>query len=76
MTQMPRVTAREAERAVLRLGFVLVRQSGSHRIYKNAIGQRVTIHFHGHKTLHPKVVKSIITDALITVEEFERLLRE
>ena len=76
MTQMPRVSAREAERVVLRLGFVVVRQSGSHRIYKNAAGQRVTIPFHGHKTLHPKVVKSIVTDAHIAIEEFERLLKE
>jgi predicted RNA binding protein YcfA (HicA-like mRNA interferase family) len=76
MTQMPRITAKEAERIVLKLGFVLVRQSGSHRIYKNAAGQRVTIPFHGHKTLHPKVVRSIINDARITVEDFHRLLKE
>lgn len=76
MTQMPRITAKEAERVVLKLGFVLVRQSGSHRIYKNAAGQRVTIPFHSHKTLHPKVVRSIINDARITVEDFCRLLKQ
>ena len=76
MTQTPRVTAREAERIVLKLDFILVRQSGSHRIYKNAAGQRVTIPFHSHKILHPKVVKSIITDARISVEEFITLLRD
>lgn len=76
MTRMPRVTAREAERVVLKLGFTLARHSGSHRIYKNAAGQRVTIPFHGHKTLHPKVIRSIITDARVTVGDFERLLSE
>lgn len=76
MTQIPRITAKEAERVVLKLGFVLVRQSGSHRIYKNAVGQRITIPFHGHQTLHPKVVRSIINDARITVEDFCRLLKQ
>jgi predicted RNA binding protein YcfA (HicA-like mRNA interferase family) len=76
MTQLPRITAREAERVVLRVGFLLVRQSGSHRIYKNASGQRITIPFHGHKILHPKVVRSIIADARIAIEEFTNLLKE
>jgi hypothetical protein len=32
--------------------------------------------FHAGKILHPKVLKSILTDAGLTVEEFARLLKE
>lgn len=71
----PRVTAREAEKIVLKLRFTLVRQSGSHRIYKNSAGQRVTIPFHGHRTLHPKIIRSIVNDARITIEDFVALLK-
>lgn len=54
----------------------LSRQSGSHRIYKNALGRRVTVPFHSGQTLHPKLIKSILTEAQLTVEEFVLLLQE
>ena len=73
-SQFPRVTAREIISVVERLGFVLVRQSGSHKIYKNAAGRRVTVPFHGAKILHPKVLKRILTDANLTVERLLELL--
>jgi predicted RNA binding protein YcfA (HicA-like mRNA interferase family) len=72
----PRVTASEVIRALERLGFVLSRQSGSHKIYKNSEGRRVTVPFHAGKILHPKVVRSIQEDAGLTSDEFARLLRD
>lgn len=41
MTRLPRVTAQEIIRALERKGFVLARQSGSHKIFKNSGGIRV-----------------------------------
>ncbi|MFB3827767.1 MAG: type II toxin-antitoxin system HicA family toxin [Bryobacteraceae bacterium] len=47
--RLPRVTAADALRALERGGFLFARQSGSHRIVKNAPGKRVTVPFHsGH----------------------------
>lgn len=66
---LPRVTAREIIRVLERRGFMLSRSSGSHRIYKDAEDRRVTVPFHGTKILHPKVLKNILNDASITVEE-------
>ena len=57
MTRLPRVTARQIVSGLEKAGFVLVRQSGSHMIYKNAAGKRATVPFHGAKVLHPKVLK-------------------
>ena len=59
-----------------RLGFRLVRQSGSHKIYRNDEGIRITVPYHSGKILHPKLVKSIINDLGLTVEEFKKLLRK
>ena len=42
-------------------------------IYKNSAGKRVTVPFHGAKILHPKVLKSILRDAELSVEELEGL---
>jgi predicted RNA binding protein YcfA (HicA-like mRNA interferase family) len=57
-----------------RTGFALTRQSGSHQIYKNAAGKRVTVPFHASKILHPKVLKSILRDAELRPEDLEKLL--
>ncbi len=72
--KLPRVTAVEAIRALERAGFTLSRQSGSHKIYKNPAGRRVTVPYHPGATLHPKVLRSILRDAELTVEQFRALL--
>jgi len=72
--KLPRVTAEEVIKVLERVGFSLARQSGSHRIYKNREGKRVTVPYHAGKVLHPKVLKSILRDAGLTVDEFKELL--
>ncbi|HAX62405.1 MAG TPA: type II toxin-antitoxin system HicA family toxin [Elusimicrobia bacterium] len=72
--KLPRITAKETLKIVEKLGFILVRQSGSHKIYRNSEGKRLTIPFHSGKIIHPKVLKSIITDCNLTVEEFLKYL--
>ncbi len=63
--KLPRLNADQAIKLVEKLGFVLVRQSGSHKIYKNSRGIRITIPYHKGKILHPKIIRSIIKDAEI-----------
>ena len=74
--RLPCMTAAQVIRVLDKMGFVLTRQSGSHKIYKNAVGRRVTVSFHAGKILHPKVLKSILDDAGLTVEEFVQLLKD
>ncbi len=74
MTKLPRLTARQIITVLVRAGFTLVRQSGSHIIYKNAAGKRVTVPFHASRILHPKVLRSILRDADMTVEQLTRML--
>ena len=74
MPKLPRVTARQMATVLEKLGFSLSRQSGSHRIYKNAAGKRATIPFHASRILHPKVLKSVLRDAELSAEDLEKLL--
>jgi predicted RNA binding protein YcfA (HicA-like mRNA interferase family) len=74
MTKLPRVTTRQIAAVLEKIGFSLARQSGSHMIYRNSAGKRVTIPFHAAKILHPKLLKSILRDAEISVEKLESLL--
>jgi len=72
--KLPRTTAGKVTRVLEKAGFVLVRQSGSHKIYKNSEGKRVTVPKHSKKVRHPKVLKSILRDADLTVEQFRELV--
>jgi predicted RNA binding protein YcfA (HicA-like mRNA interferase family) len=74
MAKLPRLTARQIITVLEKVGFSLVRQSGSHMIFKDAAGKRATVPFHASKTLHPKIVKSILRDANLTAEDLAKLL--
>ena len=74
MAKLPRLTAREIIAVLEKCGFLLARQSGSHMIFKNASGRRATVPYHAAKTLHPKVLKSILRDADLTAEDLTKLL--
>ena len=76
MPRLPRLTAREIRSVLERVGFSLTRQSGSHQIFKNAAGKRATIPFHSSRILHPKVLKNILRDAELSLEDLEKLLRQ
>ncbi len=72
--KVPRVTASEIIKVLEKCGFMLSRQSGSHKIYKNAEGRRATVPFHSAKILHPKVLKSIMNEANLSIEELKEYL--
>jgi predicted RNA binding protein YcfA (HicA-like mRNA interferase family) len=74
MPKLPRLTARQIIAVLEKSGFSLARQSGSHMIYKNAAGKRITVPFHASKVLHPKILKSILRDADLSVERLQELL--
>ena len=59
MPKLPVLTAKDAERMLLDMGFYLKRVKGSHHIYfKDNL--RIIIPFHSGKTLHPKIVKQVL----------------
>ncbi len=60
-----RYTATQIIKLITSAGFSLSRQSGSHMIFHNTKGIRVTIPNHGSKVLHPKIVKNILRDVEI-----------
>ena len=40
-------------------------------IYKNAAGKRATVPFHASKILHPKVLRNIMRDADLSLEDLK-----
>jgi len=59
MPKLPRWTAADAERALLRAGLSHLRSKGSHRIYGRG-NLRITVPFHGGTALHPKIIRQVV----------------
>ena len=72
--RLPRITAKDAVAALKKIGFIEVRQSGSHLILRNADGVRVTLPIHGGKILHPAILRTILRDTGLTAEGLASLL--
>ena len=71
MPRMPRISSKEAIRALERLGFDQVRQTGSHVVMKQEtedgeIGCVVPLH----RELKIGTLRSILKQAQISIEEF------
>ena len=74
--RQPRVTGDEVISALKRAGWYVLYQEGSHaRLAHPDRGVRVTVLRHAGKILHPKLLKSIVTQAGLTIEDFAELLR-
>lgn len=73
MPKLPVVSAQECIKALQRIGFVIIRQQGSHITLKRANPPgRVTIP--NHRELRAGMLRRIIRDAGLTVAEFTDLL--
>jgi hypothetical protein len=44
------------------------------QIFKDSKGKRATVPYHAGRTLHPKVLTSILKDADINIETFRKML--
>ena len=71
MAKLPVLSAREVIRALTRLGFVVVRQSGSH-IHLWHEGKRVLVTVPNHPELAKGTLVSILRQAKLSREELLR----
>ena len=75
MPPLPRITGRELARALGKLGWVVVAQKGSHAQLKHpSRGGRVTVPLHAGETIGPGLLRSILSQAGITVEQLRAVL--
>jgi predicted RNA binding protein YcfA (HicA-like mRNA interferase family) len=72
---MPRITGHEVVRALGKLGWAVVVQKGSHAQLKHPRrGGRVTVPLHSGETIGPGLLRSILNQAGITVDELRSVL--
>ena len=73
MAKPPVLKSREVCQALSRLGFELVRQRGSHMQFRHPDGRCTTVPNHPGRDISPVLLRQIIKDIGLTVEEFQRL---
>jgi len=75
MPKLPIIKAKELIRVLNRLGFFETHRVGSHAQFRNRDGGRVTVPIHRGKDLKKKVLRGIINDLEVSVEEFVKFLK-
>jgi predicted RNA binding protein YcfA (HicA-like mRNA interferase family) len=76
MSKLPVVSAKELERILLKFGFQVTRQKGSHRFYKHADGRYTTIPHHPGEDISRPLIRAILREIKLNVDEYIRLLNE
>ena len=69
MPKPPILKPREVCRILEALGFVLVRQRGSHIQYRHADGRGTTVPLHKGRDIAPSLLRQIARDIGLTIEE-------
>jgi predicted RNA binding protein YcfA (HicA-like mRNA interferase family) len=70
MPKVPILKPREAISALVKFGFQEVRQRGSHKQYRHSDGRCTTVSFHQSRDLSPLILRQIMKDIDVTLEEF------
>ena len=70
MPNIPVLKPREVIAVLTALGFVEVRQRGSHKQFRHPDGRGTTVPVHGGRDLSPILLRRIARDIGMTVEEF------
>ena len=70
MGAVPVLKPREVVARLERLGFIEVRQRGSHKQFRHADGRVTTVPMHAGRDISPTLLRQISRDIRVTVPEF------
>jgi predicted RNA binding protein YcfA (HicA-like mRNA interferase family) len=69
--RLPSLTAKEMVAVLERHGFHRVRQSGSHAVFRHSDGRRTTVPIHSGRSLGCGLVRQIMRDADLTMDDLK-----
>ena len=71
MSKLPLITAKDLIKILLRLGFELKRQKGSHKFFQHQDGRTTVVPDHGNEQIDRGLLNKIIKqDLMLSIEEF------
>jgi len=74
MPKLPRLRGRQVIAALQQAGFVVLRIKGSHHFMRHPDGRSTVVPVHAGETIGPGLLKKILNDAELEVEQFVKLL--
>ena len=70
MSKIPILKPQEVVRILNNLGFIAVRQKGSHQQFRHQDGRATTVPFHKGRDISPRLLRQIAKDIDLTIDEF------
>lgn len=74
MSKLQLIDAKTMEKLLVVLGFERIRQKGSHVFYRHKDGRTTTVPFHSRKDLARPLIRVIINEINITIDDYNNLL--
>ena len=72
MGNIPVLKPTEVVAILQKIGFIEVRQRGSHKQFRHPDGRATTVPFHRGRDISPILLRQIAADIKLTIEEFLR----
>ena len=76
MSRLPLVDAKKFEKLLKYLGFIRIRQKGSHVFYRHPDGRYTTLPHHKGVLISRPLLRQILREINITVEEYSKLIEK
>lgn len=76
MSKLQIIDAKRMEKLLFLLGFAKVRQKGSHILYRHPDGRSTTIPHHKSRVLARPLIRIILKEVEISMEDYQELLRK
>ena len=76
MSKLTIISSENMEKLLKHLGFIVERQKGSHKFFKHPDGRTAVVPFHKGEDLGRGLIRSILNDIDITIDEYEILRKE
>ena len=74
MSKLQIIDAKRMEKLLLLLGFEKIRQKGSHVFYKHPNGRTTTVPHHKGRVLVRPLIREILREIEITVDDYNKYL--
>lgn len=73
--RLPSIKARQVIRVLRKLGFVSVRQRGSHIFFKHMDGRCTLVSYHSNEDIGRGLLRQILREIRVSPDEFLKLLK-
>ena len=74
MTRLPALSAKQLDRVLMKLGFRVARQRGSHVFYRHSDGRTTTVPHHAGRDIARSLLHEILREIDVSLEKLILLL--